>query len=170
MEANTLFEVYRREVGGKTYDDKPIPPLAECALSAQAGWAAVAEYVTAQQHNTPIDVSDRGMGLIALSTFYAIAMPGMGIPNHNYFMMVDLLARSHSDESVKAAVKLGSTAAQAYVRALLELSAGDKSQDERLYDALTDIKRRVDGGDLTDVAKDLGFWAKVYEPKGETGL
>lgn len=167
MNANTLFEVYRQEVGGKTYDGKPIPPLHECAPSAQAGWAAVAEFV-AQQHSTSkVDVSDREMGLITMSVYYAIAMPGVGIPNHNYLMLIDKLAQSHSDEAVKAAIKIGQAAALAHVRTLMAIHNNEKPQDDRLYDALMDIKRRVDADNLTDVSKDLGFWAKVYQPKGE---
>lgn len=77
------------------------------------------------QHSSTeaINVSDREMGFIALSVFYAIAMPGVGVPNHNFLTLIDKLSRSHNDPSVQIAVRLGGTAAQAYVNELMKVSA-----------------------------------------------
>lgn len=42
------FEAYVAAVGGKTYDDKPIPQWSEVKPTVQQGWEAAAEAASAQ--------------------------------------------------------------------------------------------------------------------------
>ncbi len=41
------FEAYSKQVGGKTYDNKPIPQWENLSPEVQRGWEAAAQAVTA---------------------------------------------------------------------------------------------------------------------------
>lgn len=52
------FEAYGAAVGGKTYDDKPIPQWSEVKPTVQQGWEAAAEAATAQSTVVQMPMGD----------------------------------------------------------------------------------------------------------------